>query len=144
MTKESICVAALLIALGPLCVVPRAQQSGGKVKIIKINDPVPPSGGGPDSQGDIAGDVEGVTNPEALKVVLYVHTDRWYVQPLADSPYTDIAKDGKWSSWTHLGRRYAALLVLPSYHPEEKPLSLPPVGGDVLAKTERAASSSGR
>ena len=101
---------------------------------------VPKAGAGSDSQGNIAGVVKGISTPENYKIVLYAHTDRWYVQPLTIDPYTDINSTGIWSNWTHLGYRYAALVVRRSFHPEAKVMTLPHVGGDVIAISETAAS----
>ena len=101
---------------------------------------VPKAGAGSDSQGNIAGVVKGISNPENYKIVLYAHTDWWYVQPLTDHPYTDINSEGVWSNWTHLGYRYAALVVRKSFHPKAKIKVLPHVGGDVIAKGEIAAT----
>lgn len=102
---------------------------------------VAPRGEGPESQGNIAGRVVGLTDPGKYRLVIYAHTDWWYVQPLISSPFTSLAEDGKWSTWTHLGHRYAALVVRPSYRPPEKVQSLPPVGADVLAVAEVPAVS---
>src|SRR4029077_1687559 len=44
---------------------------------------VPSQGQGPDSAGIIKGRVEGLTRPDIYKIVIYAHTDRWYVQPSA-------------------------------------------------------------
>ena len=101
---------------------------------------IPKAGAGSDSQGNIAGVVKGISNPENYKIVLYAHTDRWYVQPLTSDPYTDINSAGIWSNWTHLGYRYAALVVLDSFHPKAKIMTLPHVGGDVIARGEIAAA----
>ena len=94
---------------------------------------VPGRGGGPDSRGDIAGVVTGLAKPQEHKIVIYALTDRWYVQPLVADPYTAISSEGAWSNWTHLGTTYAALVVRPSYQPKPETMSLPPVGGDVIA-----------
>src|ERR1700740_1200198 len=67
--------------------------------------------GGPLTMGSIAGRVNGPH--EGLKVVLYAKSGRWYVQPYADQPFTAIKPDSSWSSPTHLGTDYAALLVQP-------------------------------
>jgi hypothetical protein len=102
---------------------------------------VPPDGdGGPDSHGNIGGRVAGLDDPSKYAIVLYAHTNRWYVQPEAASPRTDIAADGSWSNWTHLGHRYAALVVPQAFEPEAKLDSLPRVGDGVVAKAEVAAS----
>src|SRR5213593_635008 len=62
---------------------------------------VPRSGAGADSRGDISGRVTGVSDATIYRIVLYAHTDVWYVQPLESAPLTMIAKDGQWSNWTH-------------------------------------------
>ena len=100
----------------------------------------PPSGEGPESRGDIAGTVQGLEKPEEYRVVIYAHTDWWYVQPEAIDPYTSIESDGTWSNWTHLGHRYAALLVKPSYQPPARARTLPKVNGEVIARAEVRAS----
>jgi len=94
---------------------------------------VPPAGPGPESRGDISGHVLGLPNPARYKVVLYSHTDQWYVQPTLVQPLTDIAQDGRWSNWTHLGDRFAALVVEPSFRPPSIAEALPATGGEVLA-----------
>ena len=71
---------------------------------------VPPKGGGPDSNGTIAGRANGVRG-KAFRVIVYARTDKWYVQPFADSPHTSIGDNGDWETDTHLGNEYAALLV---------------------------------
>jgi hypothetical protein len=97
---------------------------------------VPVAGHGPTSRGDVAGLVRDLSTPSKFKVVVYAHTDKWYVQPLASDPLTDIASDGAWSTWTHLGNRYAALVVRPEYRPAETLDALPSVGGMIVAKSE--------
>jgi hypothetical protein len=43
-------------------------------------------------------------------------TDKWYVQPLITNPQTDIDENGFWKkNWTHLGERYAPLIVRTSF-----------------------------
>ncbi|MDJ0654485.1 MAG: hypothetical protein QNJ40_10050 [Xanthomonadales bacterium] len=102
---------------------------------------VPPPGAGPDSRGDIAGTVSGVENPDDYKVVIYARAHLWYVQPTIENPHTSIGADGDWKTWTHLGDRYAALLVKPSYRPPSTPGSLPEVGDDVLAIATKDAKA---
>jgi len=100
---------------------------------------VPQKGQGSASEGNIAGVVSNLEHPQRFKVVVYARTNRWYVQPLTDAPFTDISPDGTWSTWTHLGSRYAALVVKPSFTPAAAAQELPSVGGDVLARTEAPA-----
>ena len=93
--------------------------------------------GGTDTQGNVAGRVEGIAEPEKYRIVLYAFTDKWYVQPTVASPYTSIREDGNWSNWTHLGKRYAGLLVRPSFRPKSTLQMLPSVGGDVIGVVVR-------
>jgi hypothetical protein len=96
---------------------------------------VPGPGEGSASNGAIGGTVGGIS-PEQQKecaVVVFSHTDKWYVQPTVASPYTPISDDGSWETDIHLGYEYAALLVRSSYRPPATAGALPKVGGDVLA-----------
>ncbi|HKV92262.1 MAG TPA: hypothetical protein VJW20_06920 [Candidatus Angelobacter sp.] len=96
---------------------------------------IPSQGQGPDSGGLIKGVVEGLKKPNLYKIVIYAHSDRWYVQPFADQPLTNIEPNGTWNASTHLGDRYAALLVNPAFAPMGSPEELPPTGGDILASS---------
>jgi hypothetical protein len=98
---------------------------------IQITD-IPSKGAGPDAVQTIAGRVSGVKATDC-KVVIFAHTDTWYVQPYIGSSDTAINEDGTWRSDTHLGDRYAALLVKASYKPPTTTGKLPAVGGLVLA-----------
>jgi hypothetical protein len=100
---------------------------------IEITE-VPRKGAGEQELETIAGRVGGVKISEC-KVVLFAGTDQWYVQPYIASPDTEIKEDNTWRNDTHLGSRYAALLVKNSYHPPSTTGKLPEVGGQVLAIT---------
>ena len=93
---------------------------------------VPPvSEGGPDTAGTIEGRVIGTRSGQ--QIVLFARSGQWWVQPFANQPFTKIQADSKWSSSTHLGTEYAALLVEPGYRPSATMDSLPTVGGAVVA-----------
>lgn len=124
-----------LIGIALLTTMSPAQETTVKIEFTQV----PAAGEGPDSQGDIAGRITGLAKPGNYKIVIYAHTDQWYVQPLADDPLTDIAADGKWSNWTHLGRRYAVLVVRPEFRPMAKTQMLPKVGDKVIAISEITA-----
>jgi hypothetical protein len=51
------------------------------------------------------------------QIVIYAHSGQWWVQPTPDNPFISIKADSTWSTETHLGFEYAALLVEPDYHP---------------------------
>jgi hypothetical protein len=67
------------------------------------------------------------------QIVLYARSGPWWVQPLTNQPFTKIQPDSRWSSSTHLGTEYAALLVDPGYRPSATMDSLPMKGGAVIA-----------
>jgi hypothetical protein len=93
---------------------------------------VPSKGAGETEVQTIAGTVGGVKINEC-KVVIFAHTDVWYVQPYIASPDTSINEDNTWRNDTHLGSKYAALLVKNSYKPPSTTGKLPDVRDAVLA-----------
>ncbi len=81
---------------------------------------------------DIEGTVKGATPGQ--RIVLYALSGGvWWVQPLADKPFTDIQPDSHWKGTTHPGTAYAALLTDPQYAPPVKFAELPERGGLVTA-----------
>jgi hypothetical protein len=90
--------------------------------------------GGPDTHSNIAGTVGGKLSP-GYSVVLYARaSDVSYIQPMAYAS-RPIRPDNTWTSWTHTGSSYAALLVRPGFEPVPRLDVLPKVGGYVLART---------
>ena len=90
--------------------------------------------GGPDTHADIAGNVSGKLAPEH-KVVLYAWAyNAWHLQPTVNAVH-DIRPDNTWTSWTHTGTSYAALVVRPEFDAFVRLDMLPQVGGYVLART---------
>jgi PAS domain S-box-containing protein len=67
------------------------------------------------------------------RIVLFAQWGNWWVQPLADRPFTTIGPDSKWRNVTHFGLQYAALLVDSSYQPPASMVSLPSSGQGVIA-----------
>ena len=106
-----------------------------RISHVPAYDPV----GGPTALERIAGEVSGVES-KSFRVVLYAFTDNWYIQPFIMAPFTDIEPDGSWSTQSHLGSKYAALLVKPGYRPQNITVSLPGVGDDIVA----VATATGR
>lgn len=113
--------------------------SGPQVLITEV-PAVGPGGLGPPSEW-ISGKVSGVT-PEEYRVVVYAHTDFWYVQPYVrpepglgapDGPLTRIESDGTWNTPTRTGSEYAVLLVKRSYKPPATVFALPAIGGNILS-----------
>lgn len=87
--------------------------------------------GGPDKLDIIEGRVTGARGDQQL--VLYARSGTWWIQPMADQPFTKIQSDSSWKSSTHFGTEYAALLVEPGYHPVAKTDELPGQGGGIVA-----------
>ena len=93
---------------------------------------IPPSAqGGRERMDTVAGRVTGARAGE--RVVVYAHSGPWWVQPWPDRPFLTIQPDGTWSTPTHLGFDYAALLVEPGYQPPPTMDVAPTQGGSVTA-----------
>ena len=92
--------------------------------------------GGPDRTDIIAGTVKNAVPGQ--RIVLYALANRWYVQPLVETPFTAIRADNTWTSKTHLGSEYAALLVEPGYQPALQLDTLPVSGRGVVVVAVRA------
>src|SRR5262245_58360261 len=103
---------------------------------LKIEiDRVPPyePQGGADTRADISGKVSG-TLARGYSVVLYARASEvWYVQPTAYASHA-IRPDNTFTSWTHTGSSYAALLVRPGFEPVPRLDVLPKVGGYVVGR----------
>jgi hypothetical protein len=87
--------------------------------------------GGPARLETIEGRVTGARPGQ--RVVLYARSGGWWVQPLANEPFTVIQPDSTWRNSTHLGTEYAALLVDADYRPPARADALPVPGGSVVA-----------
>jgi signal transduction histidine kinase len=86
--------------------------------------------GGPERMDTIEGRV--VQARPGQQIVLFARWGPWWVQPLADQPFTNIQPDSTWRSSTHFGTEYAAVLVDPGYRPQPTMEVLPSVGGGVI------------
>ena len=106
---------------------------------------IPPAAeGGPDTSAPIGGRVTGARAGQ--QIVLFAKAGIWWVQPTKVEPFTAIQPDSTWTSSTHLGTEYAALLVEAGYRPPPTTDVLPSEGGEVVAvkivsgeKSEQAA-----
>ena len=87
--------------------------------------------GGPVQLDFIEGRASGVKPGQ--QIVLYAHSDIWWIQPFANQPFTKIQPDSTWRNATHLGTDYAAILVEPGFHPATKVATLPAQGNGVVA-----------
>lgn len=87
--------------------------------------------GSPDKTSPISGRVIGWHAGQ--RIVLFAKSGIWWVQPTVDEPFTTIQTDSTWTSSTHPGTEYAALLVGPGYRPPPTIDVLPSEGGEVIA-----------
>jgi hypothetical protein len=93
---------------------------------------VPEAGpGGPAKTERISGRVHGAGRKQ--RIVLFAKSGTWWVQPLANNPYTPIRRDSTWEARTHIGTEYAALLVDDGYTPPRTTDVLPATGKGVRA-----------
>ncbi len=106
-----------------------------------IFDRVPPLGpGGGGDTGVLRGHVIGAHAGQ--RIVLYaLSAGVWWVQPVTLHPYTEIDPDGTWKNSTHLGARYAAVLVNPGFVPSNQLDVLPSENQGVAALTTVTPSS---
>jgi hypothetical protein len=87
--------------------------------------------GGPVQMDFIEGRVTGAKPGQ--QIVLYAYSGIWWIQPFAGHQFTNIQPDATWRNSTHLGTKYAAILVGPNYRPPTKVVDLPSEGKGVLA-----------
>jgi hypothetical protein len=93
---------------------------------------VPEAGdGGPQRLVKIEGRVRGARPGQ--RIVLYARSGGWWVQPLANEPFTTIQSDGSWRNDTHIGTEYAAILADVEYQPAPRADVLPEAGGQIAA-----------
>lgn len=79
----------------------------------------------------IKGKVTNIDNPEKYKILIYVHTDKWYIHPFAGQDegksWAAIKKDGSWSIQTvkrDFNANKIAALVVDSSTAEDAPGTL--------------------
>ncbi len=108
----------------------RARDSQQKPEVAFTNIP-PAAQGGRERVAVIAGRVSGARPDQ--QIVVYARSGPWWVQPWPDKPFIPIKTDGTWSTPTHLGFEYAALLVDPGYHPPPTMDTAPVAGGSIVA-----------
>jgi hypothetical protein len=93
---------------------------------------VPPGAvGGPEFLDQFSGRV--VDGRPETRIVAYAYNGVWWIQPFRSRSSTEIGADGTWSTATHLGTKYAVLLVSSGYIAPEHTEELSSVGGKVVA-----------
>ena len=100
---------------------------------IELTTIPPREAGGDHTRADIAGKVTGKVDPD-YRVIVYARAyDNWYIQPTVQALHP-IKSDRTWTTWTHTGDSYAALVVRSDYVPMVRLDVLPPVGGYIKAR----------
>lgn len=93
---------------------------------------IPPAAqGGRERVDTISGRVTGARPGQ--RIVVYARSGPWWVQPWPDKPFIPIQPDSTWSTETHLGFEYAAMLVESTYHPPPTMDVAPTGGGSIVA-----------
>jgi hypothetical protein len=87
----------------------------GATPSIEFSKIPPAAQGGREKLDTIAGRVKNAHAGQ--QIVIYAHSGPWWVQPWPDRPSIPIRSDSTWSTETHLGFEYAALLVEADYRP---------------------------
>jgi hypothetical protein len=107
------------------------RAAGKGEPIIEFSNVPAAAEGGPQTVASISGRVSGARPGQ--RVVLFARSGDWWVQPYTTEPFTAIQPDGTWTSSTHLGSEYAALLVDPGYKPPPRVDALPAPGGVIAS-----------
>src|SRR6516162_7479662 len=126
------CASLLFLALGFLLQGCHSQKDNSTPSIEFTKIP-PAAQGGRERVDTIAGRVRNARPGQ--QIVIYAHSGPWWVQPWPDRALVPIQADSTWSTETHLGFEYAALLVDPDYHPLPTLDLTPTQGGSVALVT---------
>jgi len=105
-------------------------NSGPLIEFTRIP---PAAQGGRERVDTISGRVRNAGPKQ--QIVIYAHSGPWWVQPWPDHPFIPIKADSTWSTETHLGFEYAALLVDRDYYPQPEMDVAPTQGGSVALVT---------
>ena len=106
-------------------------QDPVRTPVVEFTTLPPAAQGGRERVDTIAGRVSGARPGQ--QIVVYARSGPWWVQPWPDKAFIPIKADSTWSTSTHLGFEYAALLVEPGYHPPPTMDTVPVAGGSVIA-----------
>jgi hypothetical protein len=109
---------------------PKPTTAGPSIDFSKVP---PAMQGGREKVDTISGRVTGARRGQ--QIVVYARSGPWWVQPWPTAPFISIQSDSSWSTQTHMGFEYAALLVEPGYQPSPTMDVLPPLGGPIVAIT---------
>jgi len=108
----------------------RSSQDSAKPSVELTKIP-PAAQGGRERVDTISGRVTGARSDQ--KIVVYARSGPWWVQPWPEQALIPIQADSTWTTPTHLGFEYGAMLVEPSYHPAPTMDIFPTTGGQIVA-----------
>jgi len=107
---------------------PPSQVCSGGQPAVTLNAPAP-------GATQLSGQACNV-DPSTIKVVIYVLTNEWYVQPFVDAPFTNISADGSWTNSINPWSSIVVLLVNPAnYTPQATEITNPALDPNVIAWT---------
>jgi len=121
---------AMVIAFGVLLNSCRSEKASRSPTIEFAKIP-PAAQGGRERVDTISGRVVGPRPGQ--QIVIYARSGPWWVQPWPEKSLIPIQADSTWSTETHLGFEYAALLVEPGYRPAPTMDVAPTPSGAVVA-----------
>jgi hypothetical protein len=127
-SRRRVWACAILLALAALLSGCRSAKSNQAPQIEFTHIP-PAAQGGRERVDTISGRVTGARPGQ--QIVLYARSGPWWVQPWPGQPFISIGAGSNWSTPTHLGFEYAALLVDPGYHPPPTMDVAPAPGGSI-------------
>jgi hypothetical protein len=127
-SRRCVWLLSLVLLVAALLAGCRAHETPREPTVAFTNIP-PAAQGGRERVAVIAGRVSGARPDQ--QIVVYARSGPWWVQPWPDKPFIPIKTDGTWSTPTHLGFEYAALLVDPGYHPPPTMDTAPMAGGSI-------------
>src|ERR1700728_4645490 len=97
---------------------------------IEFTEIPPAAQGGRERVDTISGRVTGARPGQ--QIVVYARSGPWWVQPWPEKALIPINPDSTWSTPTHLGFEYAALLVGPGFQPAATLDVVPAAGGPII------------
>jgi hypothetical protein len=116
-----------------VCALPTGCNSWwfGGSPTIEFSKIPPAEQGGREKVDTISGRVSGARHGQ--RIVVYARSGPWWVQPWPDEALIPIRFDGTWSTSTHLGFEYAAMVVDSGYHPPPTMDVIPAQSGPIVA-----------
>jgi hypothetical protein len=124
-------VLSAIVFLSAVALVACRSEKCAETPSITFTKIPPAAQGGRERVDTISGRVSGARPGQ--QIVVYAKSGPWWVQPWPEHPLISIQPDSTWSTQTHLGYEYAALLVDADYHPAPTIDVAPTMSGSVVA-----------